>query len=74
MENVSKIICKWLNKKLKKFIKLVRNYDEGSDKGYILEVDVGYLKDLYDLHSDLPFLPERLKINKCNKVVCTLYD
>ena len=74
MENVSKITCKWLNKKLKKFIKLVRNYDEGSDKGYILEVDVGYLKDLYDLHSDLPFLPERLKINKCNKVVCTLYD
>ena len=62
------------NKKLKKFIKHVKNYDEGSDKGYILEVDVEYLKDLHDLHSDLPFLPERLKINKCNKLVCTLYD
>ena len=23
---------------------------------------------------DLPFLPERMKINKCNKLVCNLYD
>ena len=52
----------------------IKNYDEDSDKGYILEVDVEYPKNLHDLHSDLPFLPERLKINKCNKVVCNLYD
>ena len=26
------------------------------------------------MHSDLPFLPERMKINKCNKLVCNLYD
>ena len=26
------------------------------------------------MHSDLPFLPERTKINKCNKLVCNLYD
>ena len=44
------------------------------DKGYILEVDVAYSKDLHDLHRDLPFLPERMKINKCNKLVCNLYD
>ena len=37
----------------------IKNYDEDSDKGYILEVDVEYLKNLNDLHSDLPFLPER---------------
>ena len=24
------------------------------------------------LHSDLPFLPERIKINKCSKLVCNL--
>ena len=26
------------------------------------------------MHSDLPFLPERIKINKCSKFVCNLYD
>ena len=26
------------------------------------------------MHSDLPFLPERMKINKCRKLVCNLYD
>ena len=47
-----------------KFIKLTKNYDEESDKGYILEINVAYPKDLHDLRSDLPFLPERIKINK----------
>ena len=31
-------------------------------KGYILEVDVQYLEQIHDLHNDLPFLPERMKI------------
>ena len=35
-----------------------------SDKGYILEVDVKYRKNLHDLHSDLSFLPESYKIFK----------
>ena len=26
------------------------------------------------MHSDLPFFPERMKINKCSKLVCNLYD
>ena len=41
-------------------------------KGYILEVDVKYRKKLHYLHSDLPVLPERMKINKCEKLVCNL--
>ena len=52
----------------------IKNYDKGSDKGYILEVDVKYPKNLHDLHSDLPFLPERMKIYKCNKFLCNLFD
>ena len=51
----------------------IKNYAEDSDKGYILQVDVEYPKNLHDLHSDLPFLPERIKIDKCNKLVCSLY-
>ena len=49
-------------------------YDQDSDKGYILEVDVEYPKELHDLHSDLPFLSERMKISKSNKPVCNLFD
>ena len=49
----------------------IRNYDKDGDKKYILEVDVKYPKNLDDLHSYLPFLPERMK-TKCNKLVCNL--
>ena len=52
----------------------IKNYNENDKKGYILEVDVKYPKKLHDLHSDLPFLPERMEINKCKKLVCNLYD
>ena len=52
----------------------IKNYNESDKKGYILEEDVKYPKILHDLHSDLPFLPERMEINKCKKLVCNLYD
>ena len=52
----------------------IKNYDKDNDKGYILEVDVEYPKNFHDLHSDLPFSPEIMKIDKCNKVVCNRYD
>ena len=50
----------------------IKNYNEDNDKGYILEVDVKYPKKLHDLHSDLPFIPKRMKIDKCEKLVCNL--
>ena len=54
----------------------IKNYDENNDiyKGYILEVDVKYLKRLHKLHSDLQFLSERMEINKCKKLFCNLFN
>ena len=52
----------------------IKNYDEDSNKGYFLEVDIEYSKNLFNLHSDLLFLPKRNKIEKCNKLVCNMHD
>ena len=52
----------------------VNNYDEESDIGYLFVVDDTYPKNLYKEHSDLPFLPDRAKINKVNKLNCDLRD
>ena len=52
----------------------IKSYDKDSDKGCILEVDMEYPQNLYDLRSDLPFLPERMKIDICTKLVCNLYN
>ena len=51
----------------------IKNYDEG-DVGYLLVVDIEYPKTLRMLHSDLPFLPEKIKINKCSKLICNVTD
>ena len=45
-----------------------------TDKGYILEVDVSYPKDLHDSHNDLPFMCERMEINGVEKLVPDLRD
>ena len=52
----------------------IKNYNENDNKGYIFEVDVKHPKRLHELHSDLQFLPERMKVNKCNKLVCNLFN
>ena len=43
-------------------------------KGYLLEVDVKYPKELHDLHNDLPFMCKKLKINKVETLVPNLCD
>ena len=40
----------------------MKNYNKESDEGYFLVVDVQYLEHLHELHDNLPFLPEKMKI------------
>ena len=36
----------------------IKNYDEGNNEGYFIEVDVQYLENLREFYHGLPFLPE----------------
>ena len=55
-------------------MKISQNYNEESHKGYFLKVDVQYLEKLHELLKDLPFLLERMKIEKFEKVVANVHD
>ena len=52
----------------------IKNYNEESDEGYFLDVDVQYPEKLHELHNDLPFLPEKMKIEKVEKLVTNSHD
>ena len=49
-------------------------YVECENEGYLLEADVRYPKELHDLHNDLPFMCEKMKINGVEKLVPNLND
>ena len=52
----------------------IKNYNEKSDEGYFLEIDIQYLEKLHELQNDLLFLPERIKIERVEKLVANLHD
>ena len=51
-----------------------KNCNEESDEGYFVEVNVQYLENLPKPHDDLLFLPERMKIEKVEKLVANSHD
>ena len=52
----------------------MKSCNEESDEGYFIENDAQYLEKLYELHNDFPFLPERTKIEKVEKLVANVHD
>ena len=52
----------------------IDSYAKSDSKGHLLKVDVKYPKELHDPYNDLPFMCEKMKINKAEKLVANLYD
>ena len=52
----------------------IKKYDEDSNTEYFLEVNIDYPKELFNFHKDLPFLPERKKVEKVEKLICSIED
>ena len=61
---------KWVSLKPSKISQLAKR----KSKGYLLEVDACYPRELHDSHNDLPFMCERMKINGVEKLIPNLYD
>ena len=54
--------------------RFIKNYNEESDEGYFLEVNIQYPEKLHRLHYHLQILPGRMKIEKVEKLVTNLHD
>ena len=52
----------------------IKNYNENSDEGYFLEVDIEHPKQLFGSHKELPFLYERRKFEKVEKLVYSIEE
>ena len=52
----------------------IKSCIEESDEEYFFGVDIQYPEKLRELRNDLPILPQRMKIEKVEKLVTNLHD
>ena len=58
----------------KKIIKRLENWKSSNKKGYIIELDLEYPKELHDLHNSYPLAPEKINLGTVHKLIPNLYD
>ena len=52
------------DKNVGEWVEFIKSQKDEQDKGYFLEVDLEYSKELHDLHDTFPCAPEHLKIQE----------
>ena len=52
----------------------IKSYNKEKYEGYFLEYDFPNPEKLHELHNDIPFLAERKKTEKVEKLVTNLHD
>ena len=60
---------KWIEETLQFNEDFKKSYNDDNDEEYFLEVDFQYPENVHSLHNDLPFVPERIKLEKLEKLV-----
>ena len=64
-----------MGKKLSKFNEdFIKKYDEDNNTGYFFEVDLEYSKMLFNSYKYLPFLHKRKKVEKVEKLICSIEE
>ena len=53
---------------------VIKSYDKNGNYAVLPEVDIEYPKELHKSHCDLPFLCDRKKLNKTNKLITSFED
>ena len=61
-------------RELKRAIDMMVRNSNNHGVGYVLEVDVKYPRELHDLHNDLPFMCEKIRVSGVEKLVPNLQD
>ena len=60
---------KWIDVDKSSVLKILEKKD--TNQGFIFEVDLDYPKSLWKTHNDYPLAPERIKIDKVDKLICS---
>ena len=50
----------------------IKSYNEESNEWYFFEVDVQYFEKIHDPQNNLPYLPERMKIENVENLIANL--
>ena len=65
---------KWVENTSKFSNDFIKTYNENSNEGHFLDVDIQCPEKLYNLHNDLLFLPERMKIERVETLLANFYN
>ena len=60
---------KWIDVDKSKVLKRLEK--KNTNIGFIFKVDLDYPKSLWDSHNDYPLAPEKIKIYKIDKLICS---
>ena len=60
---------KWIDVDVTSVLELLEKKD--TNQGFIFEVDLEYPPSLWETHNDYPLAPERIKIDKVDKLICS---